>query len=119
MNELRNKKLTENSRTLRKGMTSEERHLWYDFLKKLSLNVYRQKILDRYIVDFYIPKAKLVIELDGSQHYRPENKESDEERDRFLENEGLLVLRYTNRQVNEKFSEVCEDIRNYINIRKP
>ena len=118
MNELRNKKLIENSRALRKEMTSEERHLWYDFLKKLSINVYRQKIFGKYIVDFYVPKAKMVIELDGSQHYKPKNKENDEERDEFLKKEGLLVLRYTNRQVNEKFSEVCEDISNHINDRK-
>ena len=110
-----NKKYVSNAQALRKNMTAEERHLWYDFLKRLPMTVHRQKNIGDYIVDFYIPKVKLVIEIDGSQHYQTENRKNDEERDRFLKEEGFLVLRYTNRQIKEKVSEVCEDIYNHIN----
>ena len=79
-----NPNLTSNARTLRKNMTKEERHLWYDFLKSLSSMVHRQKVIDRYIVDFYIAEAKLVIELDGSQHYDPEGMRADVTRDPYL-----------------------------------
>ena len=66
MNNAYNKKLTENAKALRKNMTKEERHLWYDFLKNLPIMIHRQKVIGNYIVDFYIAEAKLVIELDGS-----------------------------------------------------
>ena len=69
MNKTNNSTLTGNAKTLRKNMTKEERHLWYDFLKTLPIPANRQKVLGNYIVDFYIAAAKLVIELDGSQHY--------------------------------------------------
>ena len=69
MNTNSNPKLTDNAKNLRKNMTKEERHLWYDFLKTLPITVNRQKVIGNYIVDFYIATAKLVIELDGSQHY--------------------------------------------------
>ena len=114
MNELRNKNLTENSKRLRREMTVEEKHLWYDFLKNLSVTVHRQKIIGRYIVDFYIPSSKIAIELDGSQHYSGENRKNDSERDKFLSGNGITVLRYTNRQVKEKFRNVCEDILNHL-----
>jgi len=70
MNKTNNSKLTGNAKTLRKNMTKEERHLWYDFLKTLPLTVNRQKVIGNYIVDFYIASSKIVIELDGSQHYK-------------------------------------------------
>ncbi|MBR2639795.1 MAG: endonuclease domain-containing protein [Oscillospiraceae bacterium] len=117
MNELRNKKLTENSRTLRKGMTPEERHLWYDFLKDLSVNVHRQKILGRYIVDFYCKEAKLVIEIDGAQHYEHRAKEYDGKRTEYLENLGMKVIRILNGQVNKDFSNVCRYINENIDKR--
>ena len=91
-------------------MTKEERHLWYDFLKGLPLTVHRQKVMGRYIVDFYCAAAKLVIELDGSQHYEEAGKTADSERDAFLAAQGLTVLRYSNANVNEHFAAVCEDI---------
>jgi very-short-patch-repair endonuclease len=69
MNTYYNKNLISNSKILRKNMTKEERKLWYQFLKKLPLTVHRQKIINNYIVDFYCAQAKIVIELDGSQHY--------------------------------------------------
>ena len=64
-----NPKLTGNAKVLRKNMTKEERHLWYDFLKDYPVRVLRQKVIDRYIVDFYFSAARIAIELDGSQHY--------------------------------------------------
>ena len=95
-------------------MTGEERQLWYDFLKNLPETVRRQKIIGKYIVDFCIPKKGLIIELDGSQHYLCENHKNDTERDSFLSERGFRVLRYTNRQIKEKFREVCEDILNHL-----
>ena len=91
-------------------MTEEERHLWYDFLKPMALGFHRQKVINKYIVDFYCAKAKLVIELDGSQHYETEGVISDKERDRFLSDLGLTVLRYSNIDINANFRGVCEDI---------
>ena len=64
-----NPKLTENAKELRKNMTKEEKHLWYDFLKTYPVRFLRQKVIDDYISDFYCHKARIVIELDGSQHY--------------------------------------------------
>ena len=105
-----NKALLPLARTLRKRMTDEEKHLWYDFLKKLPTPVYRQKVIGGYIVDFFIARAKLVIELDGSQHGWGENKKADERRDFYLSSWGLTVLRYTNEEVKKQFDAVCGDI---------
>lgn len=115
MNDIYNKKIVPNSRILRKNMTKEERHLWYDCLKHLEVTVHRQKVIGPYIVDFYIANAKLVIELDGSQHYEEQGKEVDESRDTYLQGLGLIVLRYSNADVNQRFDSVCEDIWNHIN----
>ena len=109
--------LKSNSQKLRKNMTKEERHLWYDFLKQLPITVNRQKVLGKYIVDFYISSVKIVIELDGSQHYEDDGMERDKERDQFLRDQGILVLRYTNIDINKRFISVCEDIRNQIIAR--
>ena len=95
---------------LRREMTREERHLWYDFLKALPVNVHRQKVIGPYIVDFYIAQAKLVIELDGSQHFEPEHRQMDAARDQYLSALGLTVLRYSNREIHESFQRVCQDI---------
>ena len=103
-------KLSGNARTLRKNMTKEERHLWYDFLKGLPIMVHRQKVIGPYIVDFYIAQANLVIELDGSQHYEEAGMKADRERDAYLNSLGLRVLRYSNLDVNRNFNGVCEDI---------
>ena len=110
MNDTYNKKLVGNSRNLRKNMTKEERHLWYDCLKQLPVTVHRQKVIGKYIVDFYIASAKLVIELDGSQHYAPGDMEKDAVRDAYLKEQGLTVLRIPNNAVNENFRGVCEHI---------
>ena len=117
MNKTCNERLTKNSQTLRKNMTKEERHLWYDFLKELPVNFNRQKVINNYIVDFYCASAKIVIELDGSQHYYDEGKEKDSKRDEFLSSLGLTVLRYSNDDVNNSFESVCQDIFNNLVLR--
>ena len=115
MNQTYNEKLIPNAKTLRKNMTKEERHLWYDCLKQLPVTVHRQKVFGKYIVDFYIASQNLVIELDGSQHYEDANKKKDEERDQYLQSLGCSVVRYSNADVNLRFREVCEDIYNRLN----
>ena len=110
-----NTDLTNNATTLRKNMTKEERHLWYDFLKNYPVRFLRQKVIDNYIVDFYCHSARLIIELDGSQHYEEKGIEDDTKRDAFLNGLGIKVLRYSNLDVNQRFESVCEDILNHIN----
>lgn len=112
-----NKKLVSNAQTLRKNMTAEEKHLWYDFLKKLTITVNRQKNIGNYIVDFYIASKRIVIELDGSQHGMPENKKADEKRDLDFRNLGIMVLRYANSDINNNFNAVCEDILSRLGLR--
>ncbi len=114
LNKTSNTELTKNSQNLRKNMTKEEKHLWYDFLKKLPVTVHRQKVIAEYIVDFYCAEAKLVIELDGSQHYEEEVIKTDIERDKYLKSLGLTVLRYSNIDINRNFDSVCADIENHI-----
>ena len=109
-----NKKNVPLSRMLRKNMTKEERHLWYDFLRMHPIKFLRQKPIGNYIVDFYCAQAKLVIELDGSQHYTEINIERDTQRTRFLEQYGLKVLRIPNNQVNQNFYGVCEHTDNIV-----
>ena len=104
------KKLTPNAQKLRKEMTAEERQLWYLFLRRVPLTVNRQKTIGRYIVDFYCHQAGLVIELDGSQHYEAEGIASDQVRDAYLRSCGLIVLRYSNRDIHEHIKEVCSHI---------
>ena len=110
MNKTKNEKLTPNAKTLRKNMTKEERRLWYDFLKGLSVTVNRQKVIGDYIVDFYCASAKLAIELDGSQHYEQRGREQDKIRDEFLTSLGIKVLRYSNLDITRNFAGVCTDI---------
>ena len=110
MNQQYNEKLVGNSRKLRKAMTKEERHLWYDCLKQLPVTVHRQKVLGQYIVDFYIASRKIVIELDGSQHYEQVHQKKDILRDQYLTGIGCRVLRYSNADINHRFAEVCRDI---------
>ena len=105
-----NPKLLSKARNLRKEMTAEEKHLWYDFLKTHPLTFKRQQIIGSYIVDFYCAKAKLVIELDGSQHGFEKNEEYDAERTAFLEEYGLTVLRFWNDEIHREFEGVCRTI---------
>lgn len=103
-------KLTGFSQNLRKNMTKEEKHLWYDYLKQLPVTVNRQKAIGEYIVDFYVSKARIVIELDGSQHYSEAGEQRDRERDDYFRKFGVKVLRYTNSQIHKEFENVCNDI---------
>ncbi len=107
--------LTENeilrrSQSLRKQMTKEERHLWYDFLKTYPIQFKRQYPIGPYFADFYCFKAKLVVELDGSQHCEPQEIEYDRRRTEYLEQQGYYVLRLSNRDVMTQFQAVCEYI---------
>ena len=105
-----NKKLITNAKALRKNMTKEEKHLWYDFLKRLPLTVRRQHNIENYIVDFYIAEKKIVIELDGAQHTTAENASADNQRDAALSKWGITVVRYPNDRVRNNFTAVTADI---------
>ena len=105
-----NKQLVPFAKQLRKEMTKEERHLWYDFLRTYPVRFSRQKVMGKYIADFYSAEAKLVIELDGCQHYENINAEKDAERTSFLEAYGLTVIRIPNNEINRNFRGVCEHI---------
>lgn len=111
-----NKKLVSHAQALRKNMTAEERHLWYDFLRKLPMPVKRQKNIENYILDFYIPSAKLAIEIDGRQHKLAENREDDRIRDEFLNSLGITVVRYTNDDIRDRFQAVAKDILNRLGL---
>ena len=111
-----NTTLTANAQCLRKGMTREEKHLWYDFLAKLPITVKRQYCIENYILDFFIPNHKIAIELDGSQHFEPEAREKDSVRDKMLSNYGITVLRYTNMDIKKRFEGVASDILNHLGL---
>ena len=105
-----NPDLTSNARTLRKNMTKEERHLWYDFLKSYPVRFLRQKVIDNYIVDFYCHSARLIIELDGSQHYEEKTLLKDKIRTEIIEKRNLTVVRIPNNEINKNFDGVCQYI---------
>ena len=105
-----NKQLVPLAKQLRKEMTKEERHLWYDFLRTYPVRFSRQKVLGKYIADFYSAEAKLVIEIDGSQHYEAEEIQKDKERTAFLEGYGLTVIRIPNNEISRNFHGACEHI---------
>ena len=91
-------------------MTKEERHLWYDFLRNYPVRFLRQKVIDHYIVDFYCHEARLIIELDGSQHYETSGQKRDQIRTEYLEKRDLLVIRIPNNEINNNFRGVCDYI---------
>ena len=95
------------AKNLRKNATPQENHLWYDFLSKYEIRFQRQKAIDNFIADFYCHKAKLVIEIDGLQHYTDKGKEKDEFRAETLAGYDLKVIRFTNRQIRTNFRGVC------------
>ena len=106
----RNKNLLEQARKLRKDMTKQESHLWYDFLKNYPIRWYKQRIIENFIVDFYCSKAKLVVELDGSQHYELNAMEYDKFRTKIINVYGIEVIRFSNYDVDSNFDGVCEEI---------
>ncbi len=110
MDRKHNREIATVARMLRKNMTKEEKHLWYDFLATYPVRFSRQKILGKYVVDFYCAKARLIIELDGSQHYTKKGLASDSERTTYLNQYGLQVIRIANEEVANNFDNVCEYI---------
>ena len=98
-------------------MTKEERHLWYDFLRYYPVRFLRQKVIDNYIVDFYCHEARLILELDGSQHYESKEMLKDQMRTERIENRQLLVVRIPNNEINYNFHGVCEYIDDIVKQR--
>ena len=98
------------AKNLRKNATKQENHLWYDFLRNYEIKFQRQRTIDNFIADFYCQKAKLIIEIDGSQHYSIEGIQKDNFRTEKLKQYGLTVIRFTNEQIDYNFYEVCEFI---------
>ena len=109
-----NSKIVPFAKELRKNMTKEERHLWYDFLREYPEKFTRQKVLGKYIVDFYCAKANIVIELDGSQHYEDKGLINDEKRTEYLEQYGIKVNRISKLDVLKNFEGVCQYIDNVV-----
>ena len=109
--------LKDKARELRNNATSQEDKLYYQFLRRFKVRIHRQKVIGYYIVDFYCHKAKLVIEIDGGQHFQDEQLVHDDLRTRFLESQGLLVLRFTNWEVDHQFAQVCQRIEEVVDQR--
>jgi very-short-patch-repair endonuclease len=107
--------LTPISQKLRREATKEENQLWYQFLRSHQVSFRRQKVIGRYIVDFYCPSAKLVIELDGSQHFEEKNLANEIKRQNFLKDKGYKVLRFINSDIWFNFSDVCRTIDAIVN----
>ena len=107
----------ENARKLRKEMTPWERKLWYCFLKTYDIRFQRQRAIGHYIVDFYCAKAALIVELDGGQHFSPEEQEKDQRRTNNLEELGLKIIRFSNRDIDKYFYSVCTVIDQEVKAR--
>ena len=105
------------AKILRRNMTPQERHLWYDFLRYYPVKIYKQRIIDCFIADFYCHSARLVIEIDGSQHHTNQGNARDEERTEILERYGICVLRFSNKNVDNNFEDVCNMIDQIIRDR--
>jgi very-short-patch-repair endonuclease len=110
----KNDSLLENAKYLRRNMTPQEKRLWYDFLQNCPIKIYRQRIIEDYIVDFYCHKARLVIEIDGGNHFSPEGKHYDKVRDEALRRLDLHILRFSNNQVDTEFDTVCQIIDEFV-----
>ena len=111
MDRIHNKNLVYYARNLRKNMTKEERHLWYDFLRDYPVKFLRQKPFGNYILDFYCAKAKLAIELDGSQHFTEQSAiDKDKQRDLYLKEHNITVIRIQNIDITNNFKGVCDYI---------
>ena len=115
---LYNASLKPKAQELRREATPQENRLWYDFLKTHPYQFRRQKQFNRYIVDFYCSRAKLVIEIDGQQHYTPEGLEHDISRTSHLNSLGLKVIRFTNDDIDNRFRSVCAQINKHL-MQKP
>jgi very-short-patch-repair endonuclease len=109
-----NPALVPRAKELRKNMTSAEKKLWYSYLRQFRFKVLRQRPIDHFIVDFYCPSLKLVIEIDGNSHFTEEGQAYEQERTAQLEGYGLTVIRFTNQQVLQEFQSVCEQLNRLI-----
>ncbi|MEM6433338.1 MAG: endonuclease domain-containing protein [Cyanobacteria bacterium P01_D01_bin.115] len=109
-----NPALIPRAKDLRRNMTQAEKKLWYQYLRTFKYRVFRQRPIHHFIVDFYCPKLKLVIEIDGDSHFSANAQAYDQERSQVLAGYGLQVLRFTNEQVLNSFNEVCEAIEAYV-----
>ena len=107
-----NKNLRTFARELRKNMTEAESFLWQRIRRKQlkGRQFYRQKNIGNYIVDFYCPSAKVIVELDGGQHYTEEGMRRDQIRDNYLESRGFKILRFSDREVFKNIEGVLERI---------
>lgn len=115
----REKSLLKNAKNLRKNMTKEERHLWYDFLNSYEVRFRRQQIIGNYIVDFYCDKVKLVVELDGSQHFEKDGQEYDLTRTEYLNSLGITVIRFSNLEISRNFEGICLEIDKVVKTLTP
>ena len=115
----RNSDLVTRARQLRREMTPQEKHLWYDYLRHYPVKIYRQRVIGQFIADFYCHAARLVIEIDGAQHYTPDGLARDAERTTLLTQMGLKVLRFKNSDVEEHFLSVCKHSPREIQNRSP
>lgn len=104
------RKLIPRAKELRREATKQENHLWYDFLRAYPIRFQRQKTIDSFIADFYCYRAKLIVELDGAQHFTSQGTAYDQERTAILQRYGLEIIRFTNREVDESFASVCTEI---------
>jgi very-short-patch-repair endonuclease len=109
-----NRKLVPRAKKLRQNMTPAEEKIWYGYLRTFKFRVLRQRPIDHFIVDFYCPSLKLVIEIDGDSHFTAEGQAYDQERTQKLETYGLRVVRFTNQQVFQEFKSVCEQLERWI-----
>ena len=110
----KNYNLLKTAKCLRRVMTTQEKHLWYDFLQKYPIKIYKQRIIGNYIVDFYCSFVGLVIEIDGSQHRTSRGMASDSVRDEYFQSLGLQVMRFSNFEIDHCFIDVCEKIDRFI-----
>lgn len=109
--------LISRAKEIRRDLTRQEKHLWFDFLRDYLVKIYRQRTISRYIADFYCASAKLVVELDGGQHFEPDALAYDAARTCVFENQGIKVIRFTNLQIDNEFENVCNEINRVISIR--
>ena len=110
----KNNNLLDNAKDLRRNMTPQEKRLWYEFLRDYPVKIYRQRIIEDYVVDFYCHKARLVIEIDGGAHFTIEGKTYDKVRSRTLNRLDLHVMRFSNNQIDTELEAVCKTIDEFV-----
>lgn len=103
-------KLIPRARELRINATPQERRLWYEYLRQYPVRFQRQKAIGTFIADFYCAQARLIVELDGGQHYTEESKAYDTNRTAYFQKMGIAVLRFPNNDIDQRFEAVCNMI---------